>query len=124
MGLVYDGDNLDAFEGGGGALPELPVLVEAELTGEAPEAVQTDMLVYELEEPVRVDEPGRLWVAYELLDGDGEMIACVLGCVGSNFVPNEDPAWAWHAMGNGWGTSPGWNQYEDERADVRVTIAY
>lgn len=122
--FVHDADHLDAYTPEGGGLPEIPALVEAIVSGDGDGDPTGDIVTAVLDTPVRVDEPGLLWVGYELVDDSGDFISCVLGCEPPAVGSNAEPAYAWYTFGNGWNEPLGWNAYSAERGDLRATIAY
>lgn len=122
--FVHDSDDLDDFTASGADWPELPARAEGIVSGEGDGDPLRDVQTVEFDPPVRVDEPGTLWVAYEMVDESGDFIACVLGCEPPADVSELGPAWSYQTEGNGWGNPTGWRSFPSERADLRVTIGY
>jgi hypothetical protein len=124
--FVHDGEDLTDWTATGADWPELPSVASGKVIGDGDGDGDpaTDLLTLTFDPPVRVDEPGLLWIAYETVTEEGSLISCPLGCAPPADSSNLSPAWSYEPEGNAWGSAPGWHEFPDERADLRVTIGY
>ena len=110
--FVHEGspDTLTLAENG---LPDTPVIAEAVLfgpTGGDWEVVSASVV---LDEPVRVESEGTLWIGYDAsMDAGSGLGSCLAGC------KEGDATWLWMSEDGVMG-APGWQ----ERIDSNVLLA-
>lgn len=103
----------DTLSLGDNGLPDTPVIAEAVLVGPTGGDWATVSATVELDEPIRVETEGTLWIGYDSsMDAGSGLGSCLAGCA------EGDATWLWMSK-NGVAGGPGWQ----ERIDTNVLLA-
>ena len=119
--FVTEATDMSAYVLADGAWPDIPAIAEVTVTGagDGEDWVEVELIEGGLDVPVRVEEPGSLWVGYEWLEtSEQTAVQCAAGCNRGRL-----DTFSYMVEGNEWGNETGWSP-NNENPDLRATIGY